>query len=77
MDLRLVIKGINDGTPHISTAAAFPATNEDIYEGETLPLPRTEGTVNEFLFDTVCVDRTNRQIKLYRFGAGSDRTATY
>ena len=67
----------NNGTPHISSGASHPDTSESLPEGATLPLPRTEGTLSEYLYDTFSIDRDNRTINIYRFGAGEDRTATY
>ncbi|MBR4405971.1 MAG: metallophosphoesterase, partial [Bacteroidaceae bacterium] len=56
-----------DGVPHISSGAAHPDDTEDMPAGATLPLPRTVGTVSEYLWDTASV--ADDMVSMFRFGA--------
>lgn len=38
---------------------------------------REKGTADELLFDTICIDKTEKTVYLKRFGVGSDRQFTY
>ena len=59
----------------IIVTTALNAWNESTTQGT--PLTRTWGTVTEFAFDVFHIDTANRQIKVTRIGAGSDRTFSY
>jgi hypothetical protein len=61
---------ISGAITQIITESSLPMPNED---GED----RTVGTVNEECFDIIRVDRTDKKIKCYRFGKGSDREFSY
>ena len=59
----------NSNTMHISFAcdASYPDDG----------IQRTIGTNNEYCFDVVCIDKTNRKINCVRIGAGDDREFDY
>ena len=59
----------------IIVTTALNAWNESTTQGT--PLTRTWGTYTEFAFDVFHIDTANRQIKVTRIGAGSDRTFSY
>lgn len=59
----------------IIVTTALNAWNESTTQGT--PLTRTWGTVTEFAFDVFHIDTLNKQIKVTRIGAGSDRTFSY
>ena len=54
---------------------ALNAWQESTTQGT--PLTRTWGTDTEFAFDVFHIDTANKQIKVTRIGAGSDRTFSY
>lgn len=54
---------------------ALNAWQESTTQGT--PLTRTWGTDTEFAFDVFHIDTLNKQIKVTRIGAGSDRTFSY
>lgn len=54
---------------------ALNAWQESTTQGT--PLERTWGTDTEFAFDVFHIDTLNKQIKVTRIGAGSDRTFSY
>ena len=58
---------MRNGVPHISTGCARISTTEDVRVGATLALPRTVGTVSEYLWDTLAVG--DNLISALRFGA--------
>ena len=59
----------NSNTMHISFACDAPYPDDGIQ--------RTRGTNNEYCFDVVCIDKTNRKINCVRIGAGDDREFNY
>ena len=59
----------------IIVTTALNAWNESTTQGT--PLTRTWGTDTEFAFDVFHIDTANKQIKVTRIGAGSDRTFSY
>lgn len=64
-----------DGKFPLIITTALNAWQESQTQGT--PLERTWGTDTEFAFDVFHIDTANRQIKVTRIGAGSDRTFSY
>lgn len=64
-----------DGKFPVIITTALNAWQESTTQGT--PLTRTWGTTTEFAFDVFHIDTANKQIKITRIGAGSDRTFSY
>lgn len=89
-DLRLYKNGVNYVTTGRSLNVPTESGEEDqlnsivrnckkygyICDG-SYAKPRTKFTKNEDLFDLISIDKSNRKIKLLRFGSGEDRDYSY
>lgn len=65
---------------YFNSASSHPSVrsdNSDMIVPYDRPEPRTLGTVNEFLFNVISIDRFNRKVKIVRVGAGSDYEFEY
>lgn len=60
----------------VETACAIGLAHY-IENGTRKDYTRTPDTVQEQLFDTICINRKTKTVDLKRFGVGSDRTFTY
>lgn len=61
----------DENVPIISTGAAHPDDTENVPAGATLALPRVDGELSEYLWDTIAIG--NDEIDIFRFGAGHNR----
>ena len=61
----------DENVPIISTGAALPDNTEDVPAGATLALPRINGELSEYLWDTIAIG--DDEIDIFRFGAGHNR----
>ena len=59
-----------NGYKHICTTGSHPISDEDGYT-------REYDNVNEYAFDIVSIDTTNKKISMKRIGVGSDREILY